>query len=333
MLAALLLSTPALRAFQEPSILVKVKVVNALATVRDKHGQIISNLTKDDFILKEDGRPQTIRYFSRESDLPLTLGLLVDTSLSQRWVLEQERAASYTFLDEMLRQDKDLAFIIHFDYEVELLQDVTSSRKQLGDALGQLQIPGALAGSRPRGSGPGGGRRSGGSTTLYDAVYLASNEVLKQQAGRKAIIILTDGVDTASKVTLAAAIEEAQRTDTVVYPILFYDIQSYYSPGGFGGWPGSGRRGGRIPRFPVENYPNGKKILEKLAKETGGRLFTVSKKEPIDKVYSQIEDELRSQYSIGYTPEKDAHPGYRKIKLTTKAKGLIVQTRAGYYAE
>lgn len=332
MLAILLLATLTLHALQEPSISIKVKVVNALATVRDKHGQIISNLTKDDFVLEEDGRPQTIRYFSRESDLPLTVGLLVDTSLSQRRVLEQERTASYTFLDDMLRQEKDLAFIIHFDYEVELLQDVTSSRKKLGDALGLLQIPGSLAGRRPRGGWPGGGR-SGGSTTLYDAVYLASDEVLKQQAGRKAIVILTDGVDTASKVTLATAIETAQRADTVVYSILFSDTQSYFSPGFGGGWPGGGRRGGRGPRFPVDNYPNGKKVLEKLAKETGGRLFEVSKKEPIDKVYSQIEDELRSQYSIGYTPEKDARPGYRKIRLRTKEKGLIVQTRAGYYAD
>jgi VWFA-related protein len=333
-----------LAAQQEPTISVKVKVVNTMATVRDKHGQIIPNLTQDDFTLEEDGRPQTIRYFSRESDLPLTLGLLVDTSLSQRRVLEQERVASYTFLDEMLRQDKDLAFVIHFDFEIELLQDLTSSHKQLGEALGQLQMPeSARAGGGGRGGGGGGwpgsrrgggGSGGGGGTTLYDAVYLASNELMKKQEGRKALIILTDGVDTGSKVSLATAIESAQRSDTVVYSILFYDDQAYGSRGMGGGWGGPGGRGGRGGRrFPVESHPDGKRILEKLSKETGGRMFEVSKKEPIDKVYSQIEDELRSQYSIGYTPDKDARSGYRKIKLEAKQKGLIVQTRAGYYAE
>jgi VWFA-related protein len=185
----------------------------------------------------------------------------------------------------------------------------------------------------PRRGGGGGSGTSGGGTTLYDAVYLASNELMKKQEGRKSLIILSDGVDTGSKVSLATAIESAQRSDTVVYSILFYDDQAYGSGGFGGGWGGMGRHGGLGgPRFPVD-HPDGKKILEKLSKETGGRLFAVSKKEPIDKVYSQIEDELRSQYSIGYTPEKDARLGYRKIKLETKQKGLIVQTRAGYYAD
>jgi VWFA-related protein len=303
-IAFLLMACPALLGQQEPTISVKVNVVNTLATVRDKHGQIIPNLTRDDFTLEEDGRPQAIRYFSRETDLPLTLGLLVDTSLSQRFVLEQERTASYTFLDEMLRQEMDQAFVIHFDYDIELLQDLTASRRKLGDALGLLQIP--------RGG-------SGGSTTLYDAVYLGSNDLMKKQEGRKALIILSDGVDTRSKIGLAEAIESAQRSDTVVYSILFYDEFAYSGAGRLGGgWDWTGQ--------------TGKKVLEKLSRETGGRMFEVSKKESIDKVYSQIEDELRSQYSIGYSPEKDAHPGYRKIRIVTKQKGLIVQARTGYYA-
>src|SRR5499427_2412002 len=122
-------------------ISVKVNVVNVLATVRDKHGKIVNSLTKDDFTLTEDGRPQSIHYFSRETDLPLTLGLLVDTSLSQRRVLDQERSASSSFLDQMLRPEKDQAFLIHFDYEVELLQDLTSSREKLRSALDKLQEP------------------------------------------------------------------------------------------------------------------------------------------------------------------------------------------------
>jgi len=339
LLVLLLLFVPALHAFQDPTISVKVKVVNLLATVRDKHGQIIPNLTKDDFTLTEDGRPQTIAFFSRESDLPLTLGLLVDTSLSQGRVLEEERAASYSFLDEMLRKDKDQAFLIHFDFEIELLQDITSSRKQLGDALGLLRMPKPPDDNGPPQTGGGGGGRrgrhghGGSGTALYDAVYLASNDVIKLQDGRKALIILSDGVDQGSKVSLATAIESAQRADTVVYSILFSDETFYGGMGG--GWPGGmGRHGGRGgPRFPPEDRPNGKKILEKLAKETGGRMFEVSKKETVEKVYSQIEDELRSQYSIGYTPEKDAHSGYRKITLRVKEKKQIVQTREGYYAE
>ena len=127
-----------LQSQQAPTITVNVKVVNVLATVRDKQGQIVRNLTKDYFAIEEDDRPQTISYFSRESDLPLTLGLLVDTSLSQRRVLEQERAASHTFLDEVLRVNKDQAFVIHFDREVELLQDLTSSRQKLQAALALL---------------------------------------------------------------------------------------------------------------------------------------------------------------------------------------------------
>lgn len=331
LLALLLLSVLILTGFQDPTISVKVKVVNLLATVRDKHGQIIPNLTKDDFTLSEDGRPQTITYFSRESDLPLTLGLLVDTSYSQRNVLEEERSASYSFLDEMLRKEKDQAFLIHFDFEIELLQDITSSRKQLGDALGLLQMPKPPDENGTRsGGGAGRGRRQhgGSGTALYDAVYLASGEVLKLQEGRKALIILSDGVDQGSQVSLATAIESAQRADTVVYSILFSDEQFY------GGFIGMGRHGGRGgPHFPIEGLPDGKKILEKLAKQTGGRMFVVSKKETVEKVYSQIEDELRSQYSIGYSPQKDARSGYRKISLKVKEKNQIVQTRDGYYAD
>src|SRR5471030_317069 len=141
-------STPA-DSRQPPTLTVTVKVVNVPATVRDKHGQIIPNLTKEDFLLEEDGHPQTVRYFAHDTDLPLTLGLLVDTSLSQRRVLESERHASYTFLDQMLRQSKDAAFVIHFDHEVELLQDLTTSREKLEAAFQSLQT----SQSNPAGGG------------------------------------------------------------------------------------------------------------------------------------------------------------------------------------
>jgi VWFA-related protein len=327
---------------QPPTISVNVKVVNVLATVRTKHGEIIRNLTQDDFTLEEDDRPQTIRYFARETDLPLTLGLLVDTSMSQRRVLDQERSASSTFLDQVLRVDKDRAFVIHFDREVELLQDLTSSRQKLQSALGLLQTPrpSQEGGGNSPGSYPGPGRRAGGGgggTLLYDAVYLASNEMMKKQQGRKALIILSDGVDHGSKETLASAVEAAQRADTLVYSILFADEQGYGRGGGFGGGMGGmggmGRRGGR-GRYPQEMRPDGKKILERISKETGARLFEVSKKQPIEQIYDQIQEELRNQYSLGYTPDRaDVGAGYHKIRLRTKQKGQIVQARDGYYAE
>jgi VWFA-related protein len=323
-----------------------VKVVNLFVTVRNKQGQIVRDLKKEDFILEEDGRPQTIRYFSQESDLPLTLGLVVDTSLSQRRVLGGERNACYVFLDEMLR-DKDMAFVIHFDREVELLQDLTSSRKQLEAALERLETPQLSrrpqwgGRGRPGSPGPSGtpGRRGVG-TTLYDAVFLACDELMKKQSGRKALILLSDGVDMGSKVSLPEAIESAQRADTLVYSILFSDQQAYGSPGGFGsrgGWggPGMGRRGrmGGGRGFPQpQARPDGKKILERISKETGGALFEVSKKESIGQIFDRIQEELRNQYSLGYSPDSNAGAGYRKIHLTTRQKNLIVQTRDGYYA-
>src|SRR5713226_2296100 len=178
---------------------VQVKVVNVFATARDKHGKIVNGLGKDDFTLTEDGRPQTIRYFARETDLPLTLGLLVDTSMSQRRVLGQERSASQSFLNQMVREDQDKAFVIHFDRDVELLQDLTSSHEKLEAALQSLEAPqfnrtsggnspGGRGGSDPnsgRGPGRGSGRRQGGGTMLYDAVYLASDELMQKQQGAR----------------------------------------------------------------------------------------------------------------------------------------------------
>ena len=331
---------------------VKVKVVNVLATVRDKHGKIVNGLTKNDFTLSEDGRPQTLKYFARETDLPLTLGLLVDTSMSQRRVLNEERDASESFLAQVLREDKDKAFVIHFDREVELSQDLTASHEQLRSALESLQTPEFTRTSNGGGSGgPGSGQgrgsgRHGGGTLLYDAVFLASDEMMQKQPGRKALIVLSDGVDMGSKESLETAIESAQRANTIVYSILFKDDDAYGNGGGgFGrtgisipgmGGPGMGRgggmgggRGGR--RFP-EEHADGKKVLERISKETGGRLFQVSKKEPVNQIYSQIQEELRNQYSLGYTPNP-IEPGYHKIQVAATKKDLTVQARDGYYGD
>jgi VWFA-related protein len=331
---------------QKPDVTVQVKVVNVPATVRDKHGKIINNLTKDDFVLEEDSHPQIIRYFSQESDLPLTLGLLVDTSLSQRRVMDQERSASSSFLDNMLRPEKDQAFLIHFDHEVELLQDLTPSREKLRAALASLDAPhfsqtgsGNSGGSNGGGypGHHGGGDYHGAGTLLYDAVYLAADELMKKQTGRKAIVVLSDGVDRGSKESLRGAIEAAQRSDTIVYSILFKDEEQRPFGGGYGGYGGGmgghhGGPGGGRGRYPQESRPDGKKILEQISKETGGRLFEVSGKQTVDRIYAQIEEELRNQYSLGYSPER-AEPGYHRLDLKTKQKDLIVQARQGYYGQ
>jgi VWFA-related protein len=317
-------------------------MVSMLATVRDKHGKLVSNLSKNDFVLEEDGHAQAITYFAQESNLPLTLGLLVDSSMSQRHVLDQERNASHSFIEQVLRTDTDKAFVIHFDYQVELLQDLTSSRSKLEAAIDRVGEPQfAQASGSPDDNGSGGGGRShrGGGTLLYDAVYLASNELMKKQQGRKALIILTDGVDRGSKETLQDSIESAQRADTMVYSILFADKDDYGNGGGYGGphmgggGMGGGGMGGRH-RYPQEARPDGKKILQQMSRETGGRFFEVTKKLALDEIYDAINEELRNQYSLGYVPDKtDASPGYHKIHLTVKQKDLVVQTREGFYGQ
>lgn len=343
-----------------PTFSTDVKVVNVFATVRDKDGKIIHDLTKDDFALEEDGHPQTIRYFAQQTDLPLTLGLLVDTSMSERRMLGTERDASATFFQQVLRPDRDKAFLIHFDREVELLQDLTASRERLVKALDGIDKPqwsngdsqsgdsGGQNGGGNGGGGPGGypGRRGGGGrggyghgggTALYDAVYLASDDLMQKQTGRKALILLTDGEDRGSKVSLAEAITSAQRADTLAYSVRIADDEGNRGFGGpgmggrHGGWGGGGMGGGRGGGRGYESRPDGKKILQQISKETGGAYFEVSKKKTVDQIYSQIEEELRNQYSLGYTSDQTG-AGFRKIQLTVKQKGLTIQTRDGYYA-
>jgi VWFA-related protein len=289
----------------QPTFSAGVNVVSILATVRDKDGRFVKDLNTDDFVLLEDGVPQKIRYFSRESGLPLTIGLLVDTSRSQTGVLGQERRASGTFLERMLRPDQDRAFIAHFDERVEILQDLTSSRTELADALQRLAIPGEYA------------------TLIYSAVRESAERVMKKQMGRKAFILLTDGVAFHDNTSIGTAIEFAQRADTILYSIRFSDSIKVYRPL-------------KAAVMGVAKQ-HGKEALARMAKETGGATFEVSKRQSIEDIYAQIEDALRNQYSIGYMPAPEklgagAPGGYHKIKLSAKNPKLVVTAREGYYA-
>jgi VWFA-related protein len=276
----------------------EVKVVNVLANVTDKHGAIVNNLTKDDFVLLENGRPQTIQYFSRETDLPLTLGLLVDTSGSQERVLTAERVASFRFLDNVLREGTDQVFLMQFDIGVYLRQKLTSRRKDLEDTLSQVDTQ-----TRQELS------QYGGGTRLYDAVVKASLDIMRGQSHRKALILLTDGEDVGSDGTLQNAIEAAQRAETMVYSILFSDH------GGFGGEGGRG-------------------VLERLSRETGGGFFEVTKKQDIQQIYRLIQEQLRTQYNLGFVSDQPAkYSEFRKLQLTAKEKGLLVQVRNRYWAK
>jgi VWFA-related protein len=295
------LTAGSLEARQEPTFTSEVKVVNVFATVHDKHGEIIKDLQREDFTLQENGKTQQIRYFARESDLPLTVGLLVDTSFSQKKVLQDEVSASYRFLDQVLREGKDQAVVVQFDQAVVIRGGLTSSHKELQAALDMLDTP--TEQDAAQGSG----------TWLYDAVRTASIQVMRAQNGRKAFIVLTDGVDEGSTVTLADAIAAAQRANTLVYSILFSD-EGYYG-GSFLG-------------------PSGKGVLDRLSRETGARSYEVSKMQSIGQIFESIEQELRSQYSLGFVSDQPVTTsGFRKIRLTTKQKGLVVAATDRYYAE
>ena len=334
-----------------PTIMVNAHLVNLPVVVRDKNGALVQNLTQADFALSVDGHPQTIRYFDKDNDLPLTLGLLIDTSGSVRSALDDERTASEGFLDQMMREGNgaggagqsgtshapDEAFLIQFAHEADLLQNLTVSRPKLREALSQVGVEsrdedqsGKNGNSGYGGYGHHHGGHGAGGTTLYDAVYLASNQLMQKQQGRKALVVLTDGEDRGSMETLASAVAAAKRTETVVYAIYFKGEQ-HGNGGHGGGWGGGGRGGyGHGGEKPVD----GKKVLAQMTGETGGRMFEVSGKQTFAAIYTQIGEELRSQYRLGYTPDAAAAAeGFHRVELTlTKDKKLFVQTRDGYFA-
>ena len=291
---------------------VNVNVVNLFFNVKDKHGALVPNLTKTDFEIYEDGKPQTIKYFAAESNQPLTLGLLIDSSASQQRVLEDEKVAGAQFLQEVLRKD-DLAFVISFDVNVDLLQDFTNSSAELRHAMNRAKInSGGAGGGLPGiGQGPFPTSNNPRGTLLYDAVYLASNEKLGHEVGRKAMILLTDGEDQGSQTRIQEAIEAAQRSDSIIYVILIAD-RGFYGFGGYGG----------------------DREMKKMAVETGGRVIEAGNNpQKLKAAFDQIANELRTQYNVGYTPTNTARDGsFRKVEVKVKEKDMKVQARQGYYA-
>jgi VWFA-related protein len=344
---------------QEPApstIAVKVQEVHLLAIVRDKKGQAVNTLDKKDFALEQDGRAQTITQFAHESDVPLTLGVLADTGPGQRKTLADERKAGTEFVNHLLREDKDKAFVLHFDKEVELLQDVTASHDKLARGIDAISVGEQHGSGRKRDQDDSGQPHYFfGGSMLYDAIFLSSDEVLKTLKGRKAVVVFSDGVDRGSKTGLTGAIESAQKADTLVY-CVYVPSEREQEQGGYGDGNGGGRRGGgypgggggpfpgggypggggggrgRRPEPPRENRTDGKKILQQIARETGGRYFELSKKLTAADIYKQIDEELRHQYSLSYTPDK-AEFGYHKLHLSTHNGDWTVQTREGFYSE
>lgn len=272
-----------------------MKVVNVLAVVRGPRGELLRDLSKEEFTMLENGRPQEIRYFSRETELPLTLGILIDTSLSQAKILDAERGASFRFIDQVLRERKDRFFVMQFDLGVLLHQGPTDSRRLLEEALSQVGLPTRreLA------------LQTGGGTLLYESVLRASLDIMAGQSNRKALIVLSDGGENGSKATYTEAVEAAIRTDTLIYSIFF---------------PGRG--------------PDSRETLSALSRDTGGSYFEVNKKRPIDDVFAVIQDELRGQYSIGYVSSEPVRigPHFRRIELVTSRPKTKVQARGRYWA-
>jgi VWFA-related protein len=290
------------------AIKVDVDVVSLYCSVHNKQNGLVGSLEKGDFDLAEDAKPQTIKYFSKETDIPLTMGLLIDVSGSQANMIEPERQAGAQFFSSVVRK-KDVAFLISFGADSDLLQDITGTPRLLQQGLARLKPNFGYSGPT---SGPVPTMSRQAGTVLYDAVYLAAHDMLASESGRKAIILITDGEDEGSKLSMKEAIEAAQKADAIIYSILYVDRRFY---GGF-----------------QVGY-SGESVLKQMSEETGGRLFTVGGKNSLDAIFGQIQEEMRTQYLIGYTPTNSNKDGtFRKIDLKTHDKDFKVQVRKGYYA-
>ena len=286
---------------QQPRIRTQVNLVNLFATVRDKSKHVVTDLKQEDFKVLEDGQPQQIAFFSKEVALPITLAMLLDTSGSEQNMLPAIQEAGSRFLERVVRKG-DEALIMSFDSNVDLLSDFTDDRGQLDRAIRKTRINAASGGNINPGPVPTAGSVG---TAFYDAIYLACNEKLSTEAGRKAIVIVTDAQDEGSKVRLEEAIEVAQRTDSVVHIILVYD-------------PHYGANSG---------------VAHKITEETGGRTIVANSEKHLAEAFDQISEELRSQYTLGYYPSNTTHDGkFRKVKIEMANHDLKVLARKGYYA-
>ena len=297
-------ATPAQDADQAQQPVTTLKVVTGLvaisATVKTKDGHAQEGLTKDDFVLKQDGKEVPIHYFSKGSEVPLSFALMVDTSGSQETFIGDESLASDVFFETMLGRHEDRAMLVQFDTTVLQLKSMTNSASALHFALSRMSQRAAAK----------------GGTLLYDAVYVVAKDALAKETGRKAMVILSDGGDNGSRRSIAEAIEQAQRADVQVYSIL-YSMQKSLS----------GANTGRPPEIDT-----GLKALEKLSDSTGGRVFTVSHTMSLRDIFAQIADDLRLQYELGYTPPPDTQPNsYHKLELKAKDKKLTVQARKGFF--
>jgi VWFA-related protein len=299
---------------QQPNetLKINVNVVSVFFNVKDKHGTLIPNLKKEDFDVLEDGKPQTIKYFTAESNLPLTLGILIDSSGSQLRVLDMEKEVGGAFLKQILT-DKDEAYVIDFNVDATLVQDYTRDVRRLQNALNSVKInTGFTSVGIPGGGGAPVPTASQRGTVLYDAVYLSAHDMLAKEVGRKAMILLTDGEDEGSQLKIKDAIEAAQKADALVYVLLCADRGFY----------GSFQMG----------Y-SGESEMQKLTQATGGRVINVGNKfDKLREAFDQIAAELRSQYNVGYTPLNTSLDGsYRKLEIKSK-QNYKIQARAGYYA-
>lgn len=332
-------------------------------TVRDKHGALVTNFTAADLTLTQDDRPQKIEGLTRQSTLPFRLGLLVDTSRGMSRAMDAERKAAEKFVDTMLPASpsagQNQAFLIHFDSEVELLQDFTSSRDKLHSELVQMGPTSRDSQEDRQGPETAGDNRDWSrrdrSPQLYDAIFLASDELMKNKDGRKALIVFSDGVDHGSKESLNDAVDAADRAGLEIYTIYFKGEGERSTsgfpgrggrrggmgggyPGGGGGYPGGGYPGGGYPRNGGNgggraSNVDGKKILEKIAQRTGGRAFEAKKTDNLDDIYNQIAAELHGQYLLTFTPDQvDNEGGYHKIAIKANKGDYEVVTREGYYA-
>lgn len=302
---------PAQEAQSQKPLRVQVTLVNVFATARDKHHAIVPDLKKEDFHIFEDGQEQKVDYFAKEVNLPITLGILVDTSGSMTNILGAEQDAGSRFVHEVMRK-QDEAMVISFDLDVDLLASFTEDTAILERAIRRTRINAVGSGGAIGGTGGTLPDTRPNGTHLYDAIYLASHDELAGEAGRKAIVVLTDAEDVGSKLRVQDAIEAAQRADAVIHVILLSDAP-FYARWGMG-YTGAG-------------------VAKKMGDETGGRVVEVRSEKDLEKAFDQISQELRQQYVLGYYPTNTKHDGtFRKIRVEVSRADVKVLARRGYYA-